>query len=73
MVEKLCELPVPHIYEDASINMLIVQANEGDDASPCIVNRYDALIVTSSPDHARALARALMIAADACDRERGHR
>lgn len=68
MPEKLFDLPVPHVYADGSVTSIRVVAYEVPDTSPSIVDERDSLIVTGNPDHARQIARALLIAADLCEK-----
>lgn len=72
----LFELPVAHIYEDGSVNIIYVKAWEPDenDVSPSIepvIEQGDHMITFGSTEHVRALARALLIAADLCDERAG--
>lgn len=72
--EKLFDLPVPHIYPDASVSDIRVKAHECPaDLSFGGYICYgeggrDDMVTFATPDHARALARALLVAADALDK-----
>ncbi len=60
------ELPVPHIYEDGSVSEVFVKHYEGKDFIS--VRNDNVSILIGSVAQARALARALTIAADLWER-----
>jgi hypothetical protein len=74
--EKLFDLPVPHIYRDGSVSQINIACFESEawtsdiPLSPNIMDENrEHMIVLGSPEQARAMARALLIAADLCDKE----
>lgn len=74
--EKLFDLPVPHIYHDGSVSQINIACYESEawnwelPLSPYIMDENrENMIVLGSPEQARAMARALLIAADLCDKE----
>jgi len=70
---KLAELPVPHIYKDASVSNLtvVITDMDADRVAGLYLKDEDtgSLISLGGASHARKLAEALLIAADRVDRE----
>lgn len=67
---KDLDLPIPHIETDGSVNELHI-AHYEDREWLSICNSASSIVI-ASPDHARALARALVIAANFIDKQMGN-
>ncbi len=66
--EIVLDLPIPHIWDDGSVSELRLTRRAYTDCFALHSDRNDAIIIIGSSEHARALARALTIAADRLDR-----
>ncbi len=60
--ETQFSLPVPYIYDDGTVAEISINKWENHDFIS--IRDENQSILVSSPDHARQIARALMIAAD---------
>ena len=66
MADKDFNLPVPHVYDDGSVNTVDVYtySDDGDINDFFVIgDGRDSTILVNSPQHADALARAITIAA----------
>lgn len=62
MSEVAFEMPVPHVYDDGSVQEVFVKKYEGSDWIS-LTNKNEWIVI-ASPEHARQIARVLLIAAD---------
>lgn len=62
MSEVAFEMPVPHVYDDGSVAYLSI--HKYDDHDHISIRDENQSIVIASPEHARQIARVLLIAAD---------
>jgi len=68
--EKVMNIPIHHVHDDGSVSELHLVRYEGRDWM-ALRGQSDSSVVVGSAEHARAIARSLLIAANLMEKELG--